>query len=69
MPPKHRRRPSGRLGQRAPGDGGPARQASLESPYNIALDEEGNLYVVDYGHRRVRKVAGAAPDGIITTVA
>ena len=49
------------------GDGGPARKASLSMPYSIALDREGNLYIVDTGNYRVRKID--APTGIITTLA
>ena len=49
------------------GDGGPAHQADLSMPYSIALDSEGNLYVVDTGNRRVRKIDKAT--GIITTIA
>ena len=49
------------------GDGGPANEANLSMPYSIALDRDGNLYVVDTGNRRVRKVD--ASTGIITTIA
>ena len=49
------------------GDGGPAHKASLSMPYSIALDRAGNLYVVDTGNYRVRKID--ATTGIITTVA
>ena len=49
------------------GDGGPAHLANLSMPYSIALDREGNLYIVDTGNRRVRKLN--ASTGIITTVA
>ena len=48
-------------------DGDPAHKASLSMPYSIALDGEGNLYVVDTGNYRVRKID--AKTGIITTVA
>src|ERR1700722_9381244 len=48
------------------GDGGPAAQARLNSPYGLALDPQGNLYIADLGNARVRRVA---PDGTITTVA
>ena len=49
------------------GDGGPAHNANLSMPYSIALDRDGNLYVVDTGNRRIRKID--ASTGIITTVA
>jgi hypothetical protein len=46
------------------GDGGPATQASFFGPYKVAVDQAGNLYVLDFSS--VRKVTSA---GIITTVA
>jgi NHL repeat len=46
----------------SPGDGGLAINASL-SPTSVAVDDTGNLFIVD--HLRVRKVS---PEGIITTV-
>ncbi len=48
------------------GDGGPAAQAQLNTPYGLALDTQGNLYIADLGNARVRRVA---PDGTIVTVA
>ena len=48
------------------GDGGPASKANLSMPYSIALDRDGNLYVVDTGNYRVRRID--ALTGIITTV-
>jgi YD repeat-containing protein len=47
------------------GDGGPAIQAYL-SPWGLALDAAGNLYIADGFAHRVRIVDG---NGIITTVA
>jgi len=38
------------------GDGGPATEASLNSPSTIALDDAGILYIGDEGNRRVRRV-------------
>jgi uncharacterized protein (TIGR03437 family) len=48
------------------GDGGLAAAAQLNSPYGLAFDNHGNLYIADLGNARVRRVA---PDGTITTVA
>ena len=48
------------------GDGGLAAQAQLNSPYGLALDGQGNLYIADLGNARVRRVG---PDGTITTIA
>ena len=48
-------------------DGDPAHQASLSMPYSIALDPAGNLFVVDTGSYRVRRID--ASTGVITTVA
>ena len=48
------------------GDGGPATAARLFVPRGIAIDMDGNLYITDTGHNRVRKVD---TEGIITTIA
>jgi sugar lactone lactonase YvrE len=48
------------------GDGGAATNASLYSPYGVAFDVFGNLYIADQGNARIRKVDA---NGIITTVA
>lgn len=48
------------------GDNGPATEARLNDPRNIALDSAGNLYIADNGNHRVRRVS---PDGVITTLA
>ena len=48
------------------GDGGPAIDAKLSTPYGIVLDAQGNLYISDYGNHRIRKVT---TDGIIQTIA
>ncbi len=48
------------------GDGGPARQAALRSPNDVAVDALGNLYIADSWNHRIRRID---PNGIITTVA
>lgn len=48
------------------GDGGPALQASLNSPKGLALDANGNLYIADTVNSVIRMVE---PDGVITTIA
>jgi predicted outer membrane repeat protein len=48
------------------GDGGPAMSALLSSPYAVAVDGVGNVYIADYYNTRIRKVD---PFGTITTVA
>ncbi len=47
------------------GDGGPASAARLNTPYGIAVDSAGDLYIADLGNNRVREIAA---DGTITTV-
>jgi sugar lactone lactonase YvrE len=49
------------------GDGGPAVNAQLDFPVGGAVDTGGNLYIVDQGNTRVRRVD--AKTGVITTVA
>jgi sugar lactone lactonase YvrE len=48
------------------GDGGPATEAELKHPHDVALDDAGNLYIADSHNWRIRMVD---TDGIITTVA
>lgn len=48
------------------GDGGPAVNAQLDGPTRLALDAAGDLYFVDEGNFRVRKISA---NGTITTVA
>ena len=49
------------------GDGGPATQAQLDSPSDVALDRTGNLFIADQDNHRIRKVDAAT--GLIATVA
>ena len=49
------------------GDGGPAKEACLNQPAGVAVDEAGNVYIADAGNDRVRKVD--VKSGIVTTVA
>ena len=48
------------------GDNGSALQARLNGPRGLAFDQSGNLYIVDYGNSRIRRVS---TDGAITTFA
>jgi sugar lactone lactonase YvrE len=47
------------------GDGGPAISAELNTPYGIAIDGAGNVFIADTNNHCIRKVA---PDGTISTV-
>lgn len=48
------------------GDGGPATQAALNYPFDLAIDAAGAMYIADANNGRIRRVD---PGGIITTVA
>ena len=48
------------------GDGGPAVEAELRSPYSVAVDSAGNVYIADVSDQRIRKVDST---GTITTIA
>ena len=48
------------------GDGGPAVQAQLSSPVDVAVDGNGNLFIADYWNHRIRRVN---PFGTISTIA
>ena len=59
-------------GRRAPennpcGDGGPATSAQLRSAIGVDVAANGDVFIVDYQARKVRKVR--ASDGVITTIA
>jgi sugar lactone lactonase YvrE len=49
------------------GDGGPAVQAHLNAPAELALDADGDLYIADRRNHRIRRVDAAT--GVIETVA
>ena len=48
------------------GDSGPAIEAPLNSPQDVALGADGSLYISDLSTYKIRRVT---PDGIISTVA
>jgi sugar lactone lactonase YvrE len=48
------------------GDGGPAIEAELGWVYDLAVDEAGNIFIVDQDNDRIRMVD---TDGVITTIA
>jgi hypothetical protein len=48
------------------GDGGLATFARLNSPYSVAVDLSGNMYIADKGNNRIRKVSTS---GVISTLA
>ncbi|MGA2177941.1 MAG: immunoglobulin domain-containing protein, partial [Verrucomicrobiota bacterium] len=57
---------AGNGGQGYSGDGGPATDAELAGPYDVAVDVSGNLFIGDFGNDRIREVEN---NGTITTVA
>jgi len=48
------------------GDGGPAIDAEIDTPFGLAVDSAGNLYFADFANGHVRRIDTA---GVITTVA
>ena len=51
------------------GDGGPAVQAQLNLPGDVAVDGAGNVYVADTNNHRIRKVDPSGTTATITTIA
>ena len=45
---------------------GPALNAQFDVPIGVAVDENGNVYVVDSGAHRIRRIS---PEGVVSTVA
>ncbi len=45
---------------------GSALVATFDSPYGVAVDAQGNVYVADLGNQRIRKIT---TDGIVSTLA
>jgi hypothetical protein len=41
------------------GDGSTPTNAELSAPFGVAVDVIGNLYIADFGNKRIRKVSGA----------
>jgi sugar lactone lactonase YvrE len=49
------------------GDGGPARNAQFQQPWDLSVDDDGNIFVADTNNNRIRRID--AGTNIITTVA
>jgi trimeric autotransporter adhesin len=49
------------------GDNGPATSATFSTPYAVAVDAAGDLFIVDQGNVRIREVSAATGD--INTIA
>jgi sugar lactone lactonase YvrE len=58
---------NGQFGPLKDGDGGPATAASLNLPFGVAVDKDGNLFIADTFNSAIRKVD--ATTAIITTIA
>lgn len=48
------------------GDGGPATAARFYTPFGLALDASGNMYIADHRNHKIRKIDMAT--GVVTTV-
>ena len=48
------------------GDNGLATSAALNTPYGVASDDAGNVYIADYNNNKIRKIDAA---GVITIIA
>jgi NHL repeat len=57
---------AGTGGSRSSGDGGPATRAGLAGPTAVAVAQSGEIYVVEFEGRRVRRIDTR---GVITTIA
>ncbi len=56
----------------AVGDQAPAETAAIAQPAKLAIDRSGNVYVADFAHHRIRKIApgiGGPGTGLTTTIA
>jgi uncharacterized protein (TIGR03437 family) len=51
------------------GDGGPATAATLGSPFDVAIDAQGDLFIVDGTYNSVREVTAGSPIPTITRIA
>jgi hypothetical protein len=57
---------AGGAGNESTADGVPANYALLLSPWGVAVDSQGNLFITEHRTSRIRRVGA---DGLITTVA
>lgn len=48
------------------GDGGPASEAGISTPWSIVVDRTSNVYLADTANRRIRRIDGSS--GLIDTV-